>query len=101
MNEITKICKMSFPKAILNENILVDASYNWMPSWYRTIWHDIAYITPATEAKYKQEFKPTKDTPYLALAGKLWGVFCENLRENQPRINGTAQCVAASPKGQI
>ena len=31
-----------------------------------------------------------KDTPYLALTGELWGVFCEYLRENWPRYNGTA-----------
>ena len=32
----------------------------------------------------------TKGTPYLALTGELWGVFCEYLWENVPRYNGTA-----------
>ena len=31
-----------------------------------------------------------KDTPYLALTGKLWGVFCEHFLENWPRYNGIA-----------
>ena len=28
------------------------------------------------------EFQPKKDTPYLALAGELWGVFCDHFGEN-------------------
>ena len=31
-----------------------------------------------------------KDTPYLALTGELWGIFCEYLWENWPRFNSTA-----------
>ena len=42
------------------------------------------------EAEYQSDAGTTKDTPYLALMGELWGVFCEYLRENQPRYNGTA-----------
>ena len=42
------------------------------------------------EAEYQSDAGTTKDTPYLALTGELWGVFCEYLRENQPRYNGTA-----------
>ena len=34
--------------------------------------------------------KNTKDIPYLALTGELWGIFCEYLWENLPRYNGTA-----------
>ena len=34
---------------------------------------------------------PTKDTPYLALAGKLWGVCCDDLGENWPHYNGTGK----------
>ena len=37
-----------------------------------------------TEAEY-----PTKDTPYLTLAGELWGVFCDDSRENWPCYDGT------------
>ena len=32
----------------------------------------------------------TKDTPYFALAGELWGVFCNDFGENFPRYNGIA-----------
>ena len=42
------------------------------------------------EAEYQSDAETTKDTPYLALTGELWGVFCEYLWENQPRYNGTA-----------
>ena len=42
------------------------------------------------EAESQSDAGTTKDTPYLALTGELWGVFCEYLWENQPRYNGTA-----------
>ena len=42
------------------------------------------------EAKYKSEFESTKYIPYLALTDELEDVFCEDLRENRPRHNGTA-----------
>ena len=35
-----------------------------------------------TAAERKSDFKLTTDTPSLALEGKLWGVYCENLGEN-------------------
>ena len=41
-----------------------------------------------TDAEYESEAIRTKDTPYLALAGELWGVFCEDLGENRTRYNG-------------
>ena len=56
-------------------------TYSRGPLKRGTIWHDIAYIT----AKYKSECEPSKDSPYLALTGELWGVFCENFQENWPR----------------
>ena len=43
-----------------------------------------------TEAENKSLFGPTKYIPYLALAGKLWDVFCKNLGENWPHYNSTA-----------
>ena len=42
------------------------------------------------EAEYKYDAGSTKDTPYLALTGELWDVFCGYLWENWPRYNGTA-----------
>ena len=41
-----------------------------------------------TEAEYQSDAGPTKDTPYLALTGELWDVFCEYLWETWPRYNG-------------
>ena len=37
----------------------------------------------------ESDFRITTDTPYLALAGKLWDVYCKDLEENWPRFNGT------------
>ena len=42
-----------------------------------------------TEAKHKSEDTLTKEAPYLALTGKLWGVHCEDLGENWQHYNGT------------
>ena len=36
----------------------------------------------------------TKDTPYLALTGELWVVFCDNWGDNWLRYNGTALYVS-------
>ena len=43
-----------------------------------------------TEAKYASEVIFSKDTPYIALMGELWSIFCEALSENWLRYNGTA-----------
>ena len=43
-----------------------------------------------THAEYESDPGSTKDIPYLALTGELWGVFCEYFWENWPRYNGTA-----------
>ena len=43
-----------------------------------------------TAAKLKSDFKLTTDTPYLALAGELWGVYHKDLGENEPRYNDSA-----------
>ena len=43
-----------------------------------------------TVAEKESDIRITKDTPYLALTGELWGVYCEGLGENGPRYNGTA-----------
>ena len=50
------------------------------------------------EAEYQSDAGTTKDTPYLALTGDLWGVFCEYLWENQPRYNGTALYISPRTK---
>ena len=61
-----------------------------MPLHIVTIWHDIAYTTAVTNAEYKSECEPTKDTTYLALMVEVWGVFCRDFQENWLRFNGTA-----------
>ena len=38
----------------------------------------------------ESDIKITTDTPYLALTGEIWGVYCEDFGENRPRYNGTA-----------
>ena len=38
-----------------------------------------------------------KDTPYLALTGELWGVLCEDFRENFSRYNGSTLYINTAP----
>ena len=45
--------------------------------------------TAVTEGEYKSEFESTKDTPFFALTGELWGVFSEYFGENLSRYKGT------------
>ena len=52
------------------------------------LWY-IACSTAVTEAEHNSDIKPTTDTPYLALMGELWGVYCEDLGENWLCYNGT------------
>ena len=71
------------------------AGINGWDTWSAVITRDHVYnkivnITARTEAEYKSVFVATKHTPYLALTGELWGVFCENFVENWSRNNGTA-----------
>ena len=50
----------------------------------------------------KSEVELTKDAPYLALTGELWGVFCEDLDENWPRCNALhciCLCLCISDSG--
>ena len=42
------------------------------------------------EAEYRLDAVSPQKTPYLALTGELWGVFCEYLWENWLHYNGTA-----------
>ena len=49
-----------------------------------------------TEANDASEAIFRNDIPYLALTGKLWGVFCEDLGENWPNYNGTVLYMAYS-----
>ena len=43
-----------------------------------------------TMAERKSNIRLTKDTPYLALMGELWGVFSEDFEENWWLYNSTA-----------
>ena len=43
-----------------------------------------------SQTEHQSDAGSTKDTPYLALTGELWGVFSEYFWENWPRYNGTA-----------
>ena len=43
-----------------------------------------------TETEHASEVIFSKDAPYLALTGELWGVFCDDVGENWPCYNGIA-----------
>ena len=46
-------------------------------------------MTAVAKAEHYTKIALTKDTPYLALMVKLWGVNCEYFGENWPHYNGT------------
>ena len=59
---------------------------SWVPLnavQYNMIFHK------GTEAEYQSESEPTKDTPYFALMGELWGVFCKYVGEIWPCYNSS------------
>ena len=41
-------------------------------------------------AENESDIRITTETPYLALAGELWGVFCEDFGEKWLRYNDIA-----------
>ena len=41
-------------------------------------------------AESESDIRITTDTPYLALTGELWGVYCEDFGHNWTRYDGTA-----------
>ena len=54
------------------------------------MYHDITYDTAITVAEGELDIRITTDTPYLALTGELWVIYCEDLGKDWPRYNGTA-----------
>ena len=53
------------------------------------MYHNFSHSTAMTAAEHKWDLKLTRDTPYLALMGELWGVCCEEISENCLRCNST------------
>ena len=51
---------------------------------YNVVQYDMIYIYSITviEAEHRVKFWFTEDTLYIALMGELWGVYCEDLGEN-------------------
>ena len=56
---------------------------NSLSLWYSqvllqhgVILYDITQMITGTEAEYQSDAGSTNDTPYLALTGTLWDVFC-------------------------
>ena len=45
-----------------------------------------------TEAEYQSDAGSTKDTPYPALPGEIWGVFCEYF-EKMDRVITAPHCI--------
>ena len=49
--------------------------------------------TTMTAAELQSTFKFTTDTPYVALTGKLWGVYCEDVGETD-RVITAPHCTS-------
>ena len=67
--------------------------YSQVPLQPGQIYQDIILNTAMTAA----DLKLATDIPYIALAGELWCVCCEDIGENWPRYNGTAWNLFYSP----
>ena len=73
--------------------------YSQVLLYHGPIYHDIAYGTAITVAESESDFRITTDmtdTPYLALMGEQWGVFCEDFGENWPHYKNTAMYLVNS-----
>ena len=68
----------------------IGTKYSQVPLYRGLIYHYFTYDTTITVAESESDIKITAGTPYLALQGDLWGVYCEDLGENWPRYNRIA-----------
>ena len=69
----------------------VECRYNTGP-----IYHNITYDNAMTGAECVSDFNLTTDTPYLALMGEIWDVYCEAFGDNWPCYNDTKLYSTAS-----
>ena len=53
------------------------------------IYQNMTYGTTITVAESESDIIITTVTPYLALSGELWGIYCEDFGENWPHYNST------------
>ena len=61
-----------------------------VPSLRGLIYHDITCDIAVIVAESESNIRITMDTPYRALTGELWGVYCEDFGENWLCYNGSA-----------
>ena len=61
----------------------------WSAIIMGSILHDNAYIPTLTKAEHWSRLALTNDTPYFALVGELWGVYCKYCGDNWPCYNAT------------
>ena len=57
--------------------------------------------TAMTKGEHKSSISLTKDTPYLALTGELWGDYCENFGESWMRYNGIVLHITGPLYGEV
>ena len=60
---------------------LVLPKYSQEPLKHGRVYHDFTYSTEMAPTEHKWDIELTKDTPYLALTGEIWGACCEHLGE--------------------
>ena len=70
-------------------SLLHQLLYSRLPLKRGPLYHDITNGTAMPAPERKSDLKLTKDTPYIALTGELWGVCYDNFEENWPHHNGT------------
>ena len=57
----------------------MSSKYSQVLLWCGRIYHNITCDTAITVAESESDIRITADTPYLALTGELWGVYCDDL----------------------
>ena len=59
-----------------------DHIFSQVPLLRGPIYHNITHDTAIKVAESVLDFRITTDTPYFALTGELWGIYCEDFEEN-------------------
>ena len=57
-----------------------------------SLWQYYIQLVMST-AEHKSDFWRSKDTPYFALMGELWGAICDSFGGNWPHYNGITQYI--------
>ena len=67
--------------------------YGWTSVYHGLLHHTSTYNVTMKSIGFRPDFEHTIDTPYLALTGELWSVFCVYFAEKWPCYKKVEQCL--------